>query len=733
MTTRFSVNPTETLPSFDIREQLVHRDIFTELLERSKNGELLEFPKIVETYPQLRAYRSYVLDLVYEDYCQRTAAGVGWRTAEYAKIFPEYDRQIEELLEVHRFFHASGQVPAWLTEARVWPLPGDEYLGYEICSELGRGAIGRVYLARERSLGGRLVALKVSPYGHDEANLLAKLNHPHVVPIHSIREDSERELTAVCMPYLGCTTLADLVSAVHDCPPREKSRRFWQELSRRSAEYDVAPSQGSVKELNKPFVETTLDLLIQVVKALVYVHEQNILHRDLKPSNILVTPDRVAMLLDFNLSADMSGVENRIGGTLPYMSPEQVEQVLISPHAQSTLDERTDIYSIGVICYELLSGKLPFAAKPTGVATKAEAIEYMKKIQASAEPLQRSVPDLDERTAKLVQRCLEFDKAKRPATARVLLVELEKCRGLKAKTRRSLLRHPRRLALGMALASLLLILAGFFYLTRPPFVERQIELGKQQTAAKEYSAAITSFREALAVEPHNIAALNSLGRVQYLFGDSKGAKESWSASYQLQPDPRIAACLGYLECLASDLAQAVAWFEQAHSLRASSSVYCNNLAHAYRLWGNRTHPQAFEFFEAALQLNPDLRQALTGRAYLAFVTDKNQQRPLRASAIQDVDRALALPNPYPDLLILGALCNLAAEANSTHTQLATKLVQQAMDLGFRRKDLESQPFPRQFLASSPIANYPGNRYDGKPLAKESPWIDPWPSFFELSR
>lgn len=730
MTTRFSVNPTETLPSFDIREQLVHREIFKELLDRSKNGVLLEFPKIVETYPHLREYRSYVLDLVYEDYCQRSAAGAVCRTEEYAGIFPEYDRQIHELLEVHRFFHASGQVPEWLTESKVWPLPGDEYLGYEICSELGRGAIGRVYMARELKLGGRIVALKVSPYGHDEANLLAKLNHPHVVPIYSVCEDSQNELTAVCMPYLGRTTLSELQVAIQDSPPQDKSRRFWRELTQRSAGVDVLQTKDTEK-LTKPFVETTLDLMIQIVSALVYVHDQKILHRDLKPSNILITPERVAMLLDFNLSTDLSGVENRIGGTLPYMSPEQVEQVLISPKANNSLDERTDLYSIGVICYELLSGRLPFPAKSAGVVTKTEAIEYAKKIQAGAEPIQKFVPDLDDRTARLVHRCLEFDKLKRPQTANSLLAEIQKCRGVKAQVRRSILRHPRRMALGMSLCSLLVILAGLFFLTRAPFVERQIELGRQQTAAKEYSAANASFREALSVEPQNIAALNGLGRAQYLSGDSTGAKASWSESYQIQPDPKVAACLGFLDGQSKDYASATKWFEIAGPLQASSSVYCNNFAYAYRFWGNKYHGKAFELFDAALKLTPDLRQSLSGRASLAFTTDKNALRPIREGALEDIDGAIALPDPYADLLILGAICHLTAKEDPTHALIAKKLVQRAMDQGKSLKDLEAQPFPRKFLLDPEILNYRPNRNDEKPIAKESPWIDPWASLFRL--
>ena len=730
MTTRFSVDPNETLSSFDIREQLAHREIFKDLLNRSKNGERLEFPKIVETYPHLRECRSYVLDLVYEDYCQRAAAGEIRRTAEYASVFPEYNTQIQELLEVHRYFHASGHVPEWLSEQEIWPLAGDEFLGYEICSELGRGAIGRVYLAREQSLGNRFVALKVSPFGQAEATLLAKLNHPHVVPIYSVCEDTESNLTAVCMPFKGRTTLADMMLASEAAPPREKSRRFWQELKQRSAVDEAQNSEIPAEILNRPFPETTLELISQAVRALVYVHAQDILHRDLKPSNILVTPERVAMLLDFNLSIDLTGVENRIGGTLPYMSPEQVEQVLISPKGGNSLDERTDLYALGVICYELLSGRLPFPAKAAGVVTKAEAIDYVKKIQAGAVPIQRLVPELDHRTAALVHRCLEFDRSARPASASALLEELEKCRGKTAQLRRSILRHPRRAALGMAFVSFLLILAGVMFLTRAPFVERKIELGRKQTAAKDYEAAAASFREALTVEPQNTAALNGLGRAQALAKDLAGAKTTWEKSYEIDQDSKVAACLGYLESLAGNYSNAIQWYELAPALLPDSREFANNMAHTYRLLGTATQEQAFEKFEMALDAKDKLRQALSGRAKLAFTADTNDNQPIRRSAIQDIDQAIAMPDPYPELLVLGSACHLAV-GDVEHTEIAKKLALRALEEGMSFEEFENHQNNQTLLVDPEIAKYRTKRPAATRIPQESPWIDLWPGLFLL--
>lgn len=729
MTTRFSVNPSETLPSFDIREQIAYRDIYQKLLDRSKSGEILEFPKIVTDYPHLREYRSYVLDLVYEDYCQRSATGES-NTQDYDRFFPEYSKQIHELFEVHQFFHASGYVPEWLADQKIWPMPGEEYLGFHICSEMGRGAIGRVYLAKELKLAGRFVALKVSPYGHDEAKLLAKLTHPHIVPIYSVREDVENRLTAVCMPYKGRTTLADLLVPPATPSPAEKTRDFWKKLAQRSTDFDARALEVPGKVLKQPFTETALELIVQVTSALVYVHEQNILHRDLKPSNILITPERSAMILDFNLSTDLSEAENRIGGTLPYMSPEQVEQVLISPHGKSSLDEKTDLFSLGVICYEMLTGQLPFQAESEGVISKQEAIEHVQQIQAGPIPIQQLLPALDDRTAKLIHQCLDVDKSKRPASARAMLRELARCRSFNARMRRSLLRHPRRTLAGAILMSVLLLITGFFFLARPSYTERQTALGREKLAAQEYQAASVAFRAALTVEPASTGALNGLGRAQFLLGELQQAKETWQKSFEIQNDPKLAACIGYLACCLRDYDSAVRWFDFADPDVANSAEAHNNIAHAYIILGTNTHAEAFEHFAVALKLNSDLRPSLYGYAILALMADRNAQQPLRNEALQYIDRAIAQPHPYPELLALGAVCHLATQEIS---QLATAkaLAIRALEAGLSFPELENELLYHPLLQDPDIAKYRDNPslVNRKPM--ESLWIDPWPGLFLL--
>lgn len=731
MTTRFSVDPSETLPSFDIREELIHREIFKDLLQRTKTGEALEFPKIAETYPQLRQYRSYVLDLVYEDYCQRSATGELRPTDDYIRTFPEYSQQIEELIEVHRFFHKSGQVPDWLNDPKIWPVPEEQFLDYHICTELGRGAIGRVYLAKELSLGGRYVALKVSPSGHNEAKLLAKLNHPHVVPIYSVKENEDVGLTAVCMPYQGRTTLADLLAVVQDGPVDTKSARFWQEHARREAASGSLPAAVPSDLLKKPFVDTVLELVTQLVSALDYVHERNILHRDLKPSNILITPERTAMVLDFNLSTDLSELESRIGGTLPYMSPQQIQQVLISPHSILPLDERTDLYSIGVIFYELLSGRLPFDAKSYGVVGKQEASEFINKINAGPEPLQKLVPEVDDYTARLIHECLDVDIDRRPASAKALLVRLEVCRSMNARSRRMLRRHPRRTLLLAGLAGLCLLIVGLFFLLRPSLEERLLAAAWDDLQVGNFSEAVGKTSEVLAINPNSATALRMRGRGYEKTGALETALTDWNESFQLEPDPKLAICIGTIECRRKDYKSALNSFEYAKQRQIKSAEFFNNYAQLFRLLGTTTYPESLELFTAALEINRNLPEALAGRAMLAMVADINSRQPIRPQAIQDIELAVDLSNANPELLALAAKCHFAAQDDGMHYQLGKAFAIRALEAGMGFKELKNSIYHEALSKDPDFEKY---RYNAPSVGrnhKELIWIDPWPGLFEL--
>ena len=272
------------------------------------------------------------------------------------------------------------------------PEVGDSFLGFHLIGELGRGAFSRVYLAQQGDLANRPVALKVSPEFFSESQTLAQLQHANIVPIYSIHH--VEALHAVCMPYFGSTTLKDVYRDLrkHEALPasakgllstlynRESDPRHRGSAISSKVEMAEGPTALSEREpvgattpspsrphtailmmLEKlTYVQAVLWMAARLEDGLAHAHERGILHRDLKPANILLTDEGQPMLLDFNLSEDLkvrSGAAAAIGGTLPYMSPEHLDAFR---GGARPVDARSDLYSLGVILYELLAGRRPF-------------------------------------------------------------------------------------------------------------------------------------------------------------------------------------------------------------------------------------------------------------------------------------------------------------------------------------------------------------------------------------
>ena len=258
--------------------------------------------------------------------------------------------------------------------------------------ELGRGGMGVVYLARELQLD-RLVALKVLPAALAaqpdtrerflrEARTAARLAHPNVVPIY--RADEAGGTAFFAMAFVDGETLAD---HLRDRGP-------------------LAPA-------------TAVPILRSAAWALAYAHAHGVVHRDVKPENILLERATSRTLVtDFGIAhhATASGDSARLTaaghvlGTLHYMSPEQV--------SGERLDGRSDLYSLGVVAFQVLSGRLPFDGLPGAAVLVAHATR-------PAPPLREVAPGVPASLAAVVDRCLAKDPADRYATGEALADALE--------------------------------------------------------------------------------------------------------------------------------------------------------------------------------------------------------------------------------------------------------------------------------------------------------------------
>lgn len=310
---------------------------------------------------------------------------------------------------------------------------GDRIDDFEILELLGEGTFAHVYLARQLSLERR-VALKVTAHRGDEARTLARMEHDHVVTVYSETVDAARGLRLLCMQYVPGTTLERIIRAL-----RERDRKTWsgQVILDVIDAQSVGPATFHPTALRDremlagaDYFESVCWIGSRLAEAIDYAHAQGVLHRDVKPSNILVNPYGRPLLADFNVAVSgwRPGQSQALGGTLAYMAPEHLDA--FNPEtapAARAVDERSDIYSLGVVLYEMLTGSRPFAP---GVSSDARAaLHTLAQERRRAAPSPRGewteVPELLDRA---VRRCLDPEPERRYQTGAALARALEGCR-----------------------------------------------------------------------------------------------------------------------------------------------------------------------------------------------------------------------------------------------------------------------------------------------------------------
>jgi cephalosporin-C deacetylase-like acetyl esterase len=308
---------------------------------------------------------------------------------------------------------------------------------YTITAKLGEGGMGAVYRAEDSKLG-REVAIKVLPdevsdsherlerFGR-EARAVAALNHPNIVTIHSVEEqDGVHFLTM------------ELVEG--------------QPLS------TIIPEGGLP-------VESLLDLAVQLAGALSGAHEKGIIHRDLKPGNVMITEEGRVKVLDFGLAKltepqpgdDSSKLATEsvltghgaVVGTVPYMSPEQIEA--------KAVDHRSDIFSLGIILYEMATASRPFQGETSTAVISAI-------LKESPAPVTERRAELPRRLGSLINRCLEKNPEHRPDTAGEVRDALSALQNDGTRRMRASRRAP--VLLGAAALVVVLLGAGWMLIQR---------------------------------------------------------------------------------------------------------------------------------------------------------------------------------------------------------------------------------------------------------------------------
>jgi len=319
---------------------------------------------------------------------------------------------------------------------RVLPGPGQRIDDFELLAVLGEGAFGRVFLARQVSLD-RQVALKVTANKGSEARTLASLEHDHIVHVFSEILDQGRDLRLLCMQYVPGTTLQRLLEAL-----RRRPRKEWTGLALLEAidELTVHPASFHADALRDremlardDHIQVVCWMAARLADALDYAHHRGILHRDIKPANILVSQYCRPLLADFNLAfhtEPLAGApKEKLGGTLAYMAPEHIEafdsQGAIPPQL---VDQRSDIYSLGVVVFEMLTGVRPHPDPKRESSESTLLRELAAQRRGPVPSLRKFNPEVPEVLERVVQRCLDPDPGQRPQTGAELARALDGCR-----------------------------------------------------------------------------------------------------------------------------------------------------------------------------------------------------------------------------------------------------------------------------------------------------------------
>jgi tetratricopeptide (TPR) repeat protein len=366
--------------------------------ERWKRGDRACVESYLAQRPALQSDPDGLLDLIYQEMLLREESGDTPRLPEYLERFPRFEAELRRLFDVHLALESDSLddglpptkvAPDMDAPSAVGSEPGP-LAGYEVMTELGRGGMGVVYKARHLRLN-RLVALKMILAGsyagprdlarlRGEAEAVARLQHPNITQIYAIEEQDGQ-------PFLAL----ELVEGVS--------------LNQHLAGQPVSFARAAA------LAET-------LARAVQYAHQRGVVHRDLKPGNVLLTADGAPKITDFGLAKLLDShtgptATEALLGTPNYMAPEQARG------RGKEIGPAADIYSLGAILYELLTGQPPFRG-----GTLLETLDQVRTREPRSP--RRLRPGLPRDLETICMKCLEKDPARRYRRAEDLAEDLRR-------------------------------------------------------------------------------------------------------------------------------------------------------------------------------------------------------------------------------------------------------------------------------------------------------------------
>jgi serine/threonine protein kinase/Tfp pilus assembly protein PilF len=473
-----------------------------QMRRRWRQGEQVLTEEYLTRHPELVQQPAAAIAIIYEEIHLRQEQGQQDVWPAVLARFPDWQQQLQALRDCHHLLDAPELAPRF-------PAVGESIGEFQLAAELGRGALGRVFLATQPALANRPVVLKITPQSGREHLSLARLQHTNIVPLFAARDDRARRLRLLCMPYFGGAALSDVLRALAPIPLQQRTgQHLLDAVDQIQAVLPLTMARAS--GLRSLFARASCAQVICWIgaccaDALQYAHERGLVHLDLKPSNVLIAADGQPMLLDFHLAHEplLPGKPppEGLGGTPAYMAPEHraaAEAVGGEAPIAVAVDARADVYSLGASLYEALGGRLPCQA-------------------GSAPPLHRINPQVSVGLSDIIGRCLAANPGDRYQDAATLAVDLRRHltdRRLQGVANRSLAERWRKWRRRQPATFRLMVMAGFtlaalaalatgtwlYMAGRMADAERALAEGKKQLREhQDYADADVTLRHGLAL------------------------------------------------------------------------------------------------------------------------------------------------------------------------------------------------------------------------------------------
>lgn len=353
-------------PHHESAQFILNELIKLDMAAKSEAGEVPKIEIYTQAIPELLSANDVPVDLVMEEIQLRKESGADPSAQSYAQRFPQFESILAPLLGVASEATSAPQSRGAPPQLEIGTTLDD----FLIIQTLGSGAFAYVYLARQLSMQ-RLVALKVSRGTGDEPQALAQFDHPNVVRVYDQRELINPRVHLLYMQYLPGGTLSDVVKLARGYDAKDRNGMIILDAVDRQLlkAAQAVPERSAVrkwlsKEAND-WASVIAWLGVQLSRALDVAHKNEVFHRDVKPANVLLTPEGIPKLADFNVSfagvAGRAGAAASFGGSIGYMSPEHLRA--ISPEslaAPEEVRESADLYSLAILLWELWQGHRPF-------------------------------------------------------------------------------------------------------------------------------------------------------------------------------------------------------------------------------------------------------------------------------------------------------------------------------------------------------------------------------------